>query len=240
MLWTALVLGIAGSFHCVGMCGPIGLMLPMDPKSGKKSIPYVILYHIGRLLAYFTIGFLFGLLGKGLFLYGFQQRLSVLVGVAMIIIVLLPYSSFKTYNFGKPFYLLVAKIKSKLGFYIKNKSKTSSFFIGFFNGYLPCGLVYMALLGAVSMATPLLGGVYMVIFGFGTIPLLSIFIFAGNFVNLSVRNKIQKAVPVFVVIVGVLFILRGLGLGIPYVSPSDAKLKISTTSAECVTIKKEK
>ncbi|MBS9766422.1 MAG: sulfite exporter TauE/SafE family protein [Flavobacteriaceae bacterium] len=240
MLWTALILGMAGSFHCVGMCGPIGLMIPMHKNSKKRSIPYVLLYHLGRLSAYFSIGLLFGFLGKGLFLYGFQQRLSVLVGVLMIIVVLLPYSSFKTYNFGKPFYFLIAKIKNKLGYYIKNKSKTSSFFIGFFNGYLPCGLVYMALLGAISTATPLLGGFYMVVFGLGTIPLLSIFIFVGNFINLSIRNKIQKLVPVFVIIVGVLFILRGLGLGIPYLSPSDAKLRISNTSAECGIIKNVK
>ncbi len=240
MLWTALILGLAGSLHCVGMCGPIVLMLPVQRKSKLESFLYILMYHSGRLLAYFTIGILFGLLGKGLFLSGFQQRLSILVGVIMIIIILIPSSLFKKYNFSKPFYFIIAKIKSKLGFYIKNKSKISSFFIGFFNGYLPCGLVYMALLGAISMATPLWGGIYMVIFGLGTIPLLSILIFAGNFVNLSIRNKIQKAIPVLVVIMGLLFILRGLGLGIPYLSPSDAKLQISNTSANCVNVEKIK
>ncbi len=240
MLWTALVLGMLGSLHCVGMCGPIGLMLPIRNMPKKEAIFYVFLYHTGRLTAYFSIGLLFGFLGKGLFLYGFQQRLSVLVGVLMIIIVLLPYSYFKKYNFAKPIYFIVAKIKSRLGFYIRNKSKTSSFFIGFFNGYLPCGLVYMALLGAISTATPIQGGVYMVIFGLGTIPMLSIFVFAGNFVNLSIRNKLQKIIPVFVVLVGLLFILRGLGLGIPYLSPSDAQLQISNTSANCVTVEKTK
>ena len=78
----------------------------------------------------------------------------------------------------------------------------------------------------------------MVLFGIGTIPLMTGAIFLGNFVNLSLRNKIQKAIPVFVVIIGLLFIMRGLGLGIPYISPSDAKLQISNNPADCITIEK--
>jgi sulfite exporter TauE/SafE len=75
----------------------------------------------------------------------------------------------------------------------------------------------------------------MFIFGLGTIPMMTVAVFAGNFLKLSIRNKIQKAIPVFVVIIGLLFILRGLGLGIPYVSPSNTKLIISTNSSGCNT-----
>lgn len=239
MLWTAIILGFAGSLHCVGMCGPIGLMLPVDRKSPIKLTMHTFLYHLGRLSAYFTIGVFFGFIGKGLFLAGFQQRLSILMGIFMIVIALIPTSFLNKYHFSRPIYFIIAKVKKKLGFYLQKKSKTALFFIGFFNGYLPCGLVYMALIGAVSMASALQGGLYMAIFGIGTIPLLSAFIFAGNFVNLSVRNKIQKMIPIFVVIVGLLFVLRGLGLGIPYVSPSNAKLQISNNPANCITIEKK-
>jgi len=238
MLWTALVLGLAGSFHCIGMCGPIAFVLPVDRSSKSKLIFQTFLYHFGRISSYSIIGLLFGFIGKGLYLAGFQQRLSILMGVVMIAIVLTPVSLFNKYNFSKPLYNIIGKVKQKLGSYLTKKSNKALFLIGFFNGFLPCGLVYMALLGSISTGNALNGSLYMAIFGMGTIPLMTGAIFLGNFVNLSLRNKIQKAIPVFVVIIGLLFIMRGLGLGIPYISPSDAKLQISNNPADCITIEK--
>ncbi len=238
MLWTALVLGLAGSFHCIGMCGPIAFVLPVDRSSKSKLIFQTFLYHLGRIISYSLIGLLFGVIGKGLYLAGFQQRLSILMGGVMIALVLIPISIFNKYNFTKPLYKIIGQIKQKLGSYLTKKSNKAIFSIGFFNGFLPCGLVYMALLGSISVGNIFNGSLYMVLFGIGTIPLMTGAVFLGNFVNLSIRNKIQKAIPVFVVIIGLLFILRGLGLGIPYISPSDAKLQISNNPADCVTIEK--
>jgi len=238
MLWTALVLGLAGSFHCLGMCGPIAFVLPVERSSKSKLIFQTFLYHLGRIISYSLIGLLFGLIGKGLYLAGFQQRLSILMGVVMIALVLIPVSIFNKYNFTKPLYRIIGQVKQKLGSYLTKKSNKAIFSIGFFNGFLPCGLVYIALLGSISVSNILNGSLYMVLFGIGTIPLMTGAIFLGNFVNLSLRNKIQKAIPVFVVIIGLLFIMRGLGLGIPYISPSDAKLQISNNPADCITIEK--
>jgi len=109
------------------------------------------------------------------------------------------------------------------------------FSIGFFNGFLPCGLVYMALLGAISTGDLFEGASYMAVFGLGTIPLMTGAVYLGNFLKVSVRNKIQKAIPIFVVIIGLLFIVRGMGLGIPYVSPADTKLIIANDPNSCIT-----
>lgn len=236
MLWTALVLGLAGSFHCIGMCGPIAFVLPVDRSSKSKVIFQTFLYNFGRLISYSLIGVLFGLIGKGLYLAGFQQRLSVLMGVIMIATIVIPISVFNKYNFSKPLYKIIGKVKSKLGFYLNKKSNKALFLIGFFNGFLPCGLVYMALIGSISTGNAIQGALYMAIFGLGTIPMMAAAILLGNFVSITIRTKIQKAIPVFVVIIGLLFILRGLGLGIPYISPSDAKLQISNNPTECVTV----
>lgn len=239
MLWTALVLGLAGSFHCIGMCGPIAFVLPVDRSSKSKVIFQTFLYNFGRLISYSLIGVLFGFIGKGLYLAGFQQRLSVLMGVIMIATIVIPISVFNKYNFSKPLYKIIAKVKSKLGFYLNKKSNKALFLIGFFNGFLPCGLVYMALIGSISTGNAIQGALYMAIFGLGTIPMMSAAILLGNFVSITIRSKIQKAIPVFVVIIGLLFILRGLGLGIPYISPSDAKLQLSNNPTECVTVENE-
>jgi sulfite exporter TauE/SafE len=238
MLWTALLLGLAGSFHCIGMCGPIAFVLPVNRSSKITLIIQTALYHLGRLISYSLIGVLFGFIGKGLYLAGFQQRLSILMGVIMILMVIIPASIFNNFNFSKPLYNIIGKVKSKLGLYLNKTSNKALFSIGFFNGFLPCGLVYMALIGAISTGNVIDGAFYMFLFGIGTIPLMTAAILLGNFVNLSLRRKIQKAIPVFVVIIGLLFILRGLGLGIPYISPSDAKLQLSNNPQNCVTVEK--
>ena len=239
MLWTAFILGLAGSFHCIGMCGPIAFVLPINKNVKSVAIFQTILYHTGRLLSYSIIGFLFGIIGKGLYLAGFQQRLSILVGILMIVVVIIPVTVFNKYNFSKPLYHIIGIVKNKLGLYLSKKSNKSIFLIGFFNGFLPCGLVYMALIGSIAISEPLEGALYMAIFGLGTVPLMTVAIALGNVLNLAVRKKIQKAIPIFIVVIGLLFILRGLGLGIPYISPSDAKLQISNNPAECVTVEKE-
>ncbi|MFK5957406.1 MAG: sulfite exporter TauE/SafE family protein [Lutibacter sp.] len=239
MLWTALVLGLAGSFHCIGMCGPIAFVLPVDRSSKSKVFFQTFLYNFGRLISYSLIGLLFGFIGKGLYLAGFQQRLSVLMGVIMIATIVIPISIFNKYNFSKPLYKIIAQVKIKLGFYLNKKSNKALFLIGFFNGFLPCGLVYMALIGSISTGNAIQGSLYMAVFGLGTIPMMSAAVFIGNFVSFSLRTKIQKAIPIFVVIIGLLFILRGLGLGIPYISPSDVKLQISNNPTGCVTVEND-
>ena len=217
------------------MCGPIAFILPVDRSSKGIMIWQSLLYHIGRIIAYGLIGALFGLIGKGLYLSGFQQRLSIVAGVFMILTILIPTKYLNKFNLTKPLYRIIGKVKEKLGFYLRKKSNKALFSIGFFNGFLPCGLVYMAVFGSISGGNVLDGTAYMILFGLGTIPMMTVAILLGNFIKLSIRNKIQKAIPIFVVIIGLLFILRGLGLGIPYISPSDTKLQLSNNPGTCVT-----
>jgi sulfite exporter TauE/SafE len=232
MLISAIILGLMGSFHCVGMCGPIAFMLPVDRTNNYKKFSQIFVYHIGRLLAYGTLGLLFGLLGKGLFVFGMQQKLSIAIGILMIIVVLLPHKFISKYNFSKPMYSLIGKVKSRLGKELQKKTADTFITIGFLNGFLPCGLVYMALFGAIATGHPLQGALYMVLFGVGTIPLMTTAIYFSSLLKGTAKQKIQKLIPVFVVVIGVLFILRGLGLGIPYVSPKPVTEVVSST-LEC-------
>ena len=234
MLYTAFILGLLGSFHCIGMCGPIAFALPLDRSTKSKMIFQNFLYHFGRLTTYSLIGILFGLIGRGLFLSGMQQRLSILMGIIMIASVVIPVKFFNKFNVTKPLYKVIGQVKKQLGLYLNKKTNKSIFLIGFFNGFLPCGLVYMALMGAVASSNTWQGASYMFLFGLGTVPMMTLAVFAGNILQVSLRNKIQKVIPIIVVIIGVLFILRGLGLGIPYISPSDTKLILSNTASGCV------
>ncbi len=232
MLLSAIILGFMGSLHCVGMCGPIAFMLPVDRSNNFKKISQIFIYHFGRLLAYSILGFIFGLLGKGLFVFGIQQKLSIAIGVLMILIVLIPHKKLNKFNLSKPTYKIIGKVKSKLGKELQKKTPDTFLTIGFLNGFLPCGLVYMALFGAIATGSPLEGAFYMTLFGAGTIPLMTTAIYFSSFLKTGVKQKIQKLIPVFVILIGALFILRGLGLGIPYVSPKPITEVVSSTM-EC-------
>lgn len=231
MLITALIFGLLGSFHCVGMCGPIAFLLPVDRNNPVKRVLQIASYHAGRLFTYATIGLLFGFLGSRLQLFGIQQQLSIAIGVLMILAILLPNRMVSTYLGTQFLYKWIGKLKSALGNALKGKSIDRFFTIGFLNGLLPCGLVYMAVFGSVAAGGAWEGSLYMVFFGLGTIPLMTTATYLGNFLKAGLRQRLLKAIPVVVVIVGMLFVLRGLGLGIPYVSPSEmvAVEKVSAT-----------
>jgi sulfite exporter TauE/SafE len=232
MLVSALVLGLLGSLHCVGMCGPIAFMLPVDRSNSFKKVSQIGIYHFGRLLAYSIIGLVFGLVGKSLYIFGIQQQLSIIIGILMIVIVILPHKTIGKYNLSKPLYKVISKVKSGLGKALKKKTADTFLTIGFLNGFLPCGLVYMAVFGAIATGSLVEGSLYMVLFGLGTIPLMTTAIYLGKFLNSTLKQGIQKAIPVFIVIIGALFILRGLGLGIPYLSPAPI-VEMASSALEC-------
>jgi len=232
MLFSAFILGLLGSFHCVGMCGPIAFMLPVDRNNALKKSIQIGVYHFGRLLAYSIIGLVFGLIGKSLYLFGFQQQLSIIIGILMILVVLIPQKTFNKYNFSKPIYRLISKVKSALGSAMKKKTMDTFLTIGFLNGFLPCGLVYMAVFAAIAGGNAFNGSLYMLVFGLGTVPLMTTAIYFSQFLKGAARQNIQKVIPVFVILIGVLFIIRGLGLGIPYLSPTPVYDMVSS-SIDC-------
>lgn len=232
MLVSAFIFGILGSFHCVGMCGPIAFMLPVSRNNPLKKFLQIFLYHFGRLFAYSLIGLAFGMVGKSLYLFGMQQQLSIAAGILMIAVIIIPSKLFGKYNFSKPLYRMIGKIKSSLGMALKKKTPDTFFTIGFLNGFLPCGLVYMAVFGAIASGDIFQGSLYMVFFGLGTIPLMTTAIYFSGMLNGVLRKKVQRFIPVFVVLVGILFILRGMGLDIPYLSPAPVT-EMATASLSC-------
>lgn len=224
MLFSALFFGLISSLHCIGMCGPIAMMLPVDHKNPSKKALQILTYHFGRLTAYGLLGLAFGLLGKGLFIAGFQQNISIIVGILMIVVAIVPEKIFARYNFSKPIYKVISTIKISLGNQFKRKTFDALFSIGFLNGLLPCGLVYAALFGAIAMQNEVLGIAYMLLYGIGTIPLMSVVVYASGFMSVPLRSKLQRIIPIITIGIGILFILRGLSLGIPFISPAEQSL----------------
>lgn len=218
MLWTAFLLGLLGSLHCVGMCGPIVLALPVYKKSFGKVVASRLLYNSGRIISYGLLGALMGLLGLGVALAGYQQKLSVISGVLIILFALgSVFVNQSKWDTGAN--AVHRFVKNRLGRFLKSRGRLSSFLIGFTNGFLPCGLVYLALGGALAVGT-LQGSIfYMMLFGVGTsFSLFALGLF-GNFFGVRFRLSFNKWAPYLAFFVGILLVVRGLNLDIPYLSP---------------------
>ncbi len=211
-------IGIMGSFHCIGMCGPLALSLPIHGATTAQKTGHALLYNIGRASSYAILGGIFGTIGNQFTLFGWQQGLSIMAGIFLLIALFgLPYiqriSTFQQYN---------TWVKQHLSTLLQSKTKaaTSYWLIGVLNGLLPCGLVYVAVAAAIATGSWWGGSLLMLSFGFGTIPLLLTLMLTGNFISFSWRKKINKITPVFTFALAILLIVRGLNLGIPYLSPA--------------------
>ena len=230
---SGLALGFLGSMHCIGMCGPIALALPSQSKSKFSFYLGRILYNFGRVITYSLMGLIIGSVGQKINLAGYQQILSISLGVIILIIVLIP-SRFK--NFFSSLSIVKATIKalqSSIGLLFRKGSQASLFAIGILNGFLPCGFVYVALAGAFAFGNVESSIFFMALFGLGTIPAMFSASVVTNLFGQNFRKKINRAIPVFAAVLAVIFILRGLNLGIPYLSPRLKTVTQVNPSLDC-------
>jgi sulfite exporter TauE/SafE len=226
ILYTAFVLGLMGSFHCVGMCGPIAISLPLRGRNFLQKTAGGLLYNLGRTFTYGVMGAFFGLIGQGFHFLGFQQTVSIIMGSLMIISVTFPFL-FRN-RIPVNFEFFTGPLRRSIQQLFRVRSYRGLFLIGLLNGLLPCGLVYLAVAGAIGTGNFGLGILFMVLFGLGTLPMMLAISAIGNMISISVRNKMSKVVPYMVVVIGIIFILRGLSLGIPFLSPPAEKLTPSS------------
>jgi hypothetical protein len=213
--WLAFMLGLAGSAHCAGMCGPLALALPTGGRKGFSLVPNRLVYNAGRVTTYCLLGLVFGLIGRSLALAGVQRWVSIGLGMAILVGLLFAKTRVLTMQLALP----VAWLKSALGRLIRQQTLASQYGFGVLNGLLPCGLVYLACVGAAATGGVFSAVQYMLVFGLGTVPMMLALSLAGQMLSVNFRLRLQKLIPVCLVIVAVLLILRGLALGIPYLSP---------------------
>lgn len=218
LILAAITMGMLGSFHCIGMCGPIALSLPLKNDSSWAKFSGALFYNSGRIVTYIAFGLLFGIIGKSVAVFGFQQWLSIILGLVILAFIILPkrFAHFNQQNFILRFF---ERIRLSLGQLFQKNNFSSLFSIGLLNGLLPCGLVYMAAVVAISTGSIANSMVFMAAFGFGTLPMMWSIAFFGNYVSISFRQNIRRVYPYMMMLMACLLILRGMGLGIPYVSP---------------------
>ena len=212
LIAVALGLGLAGSLHCAGMCGPLLLSLSLSRKQKNQLLKQSVIHHLGRISSYVLMGLAAGFFGQAIASGGLQQKLSIISGTLLLIIFILPH---------------LLKGNNRWSGYLKNKWRQlvnksgvkSTFLIGLVNGFLPCGLVFAALATASATGHSLYGAAFMGFFGLGTMPLL-LSISIGGFKLAFWKGKAAGFIlPAATVLTASLLILRGMNLGIPYLSP---------------------
>lgn len=230
---SGFILGFIGSFHCVGMCGPIALAIPRRKPGKASALIDNLLYNGGRIITYSFIGLLLGMLGRGLRIAGLQENLSLYIGGAILIYILIPTSIKRKAETMPMISGALLKLKKRLGLLLRPKSAFGLVSLGMINGLLPCGLVYMGLAGSVALSTALDGALFMAFFGLGTIPAMTAIFMSGELVTLDIRKKINKMIPIAIASIAILMMLRGMSLGIPYVSPKLSNNIISVEDQQC-------
>ncbi len=223
----ALTIGLTSSLHCVGMCGPIALSLGLSAENRLKFSLRNLTYQLGRVTTYTILGAILGIIGESFSLAGLQNYLSIAIGVLMIVMVLTPQFYENGITAIKPINSIMIQVKMKLGKYLIKKDNSSLYIVGLLNGLLPCGSVYATLTAAVAMGSIFKSASFMFFFGLGTLPLMFATVLFGNFLSVKQRQIILKILPIITIILGVLFILRGLELNIPFISPNPEALRLN-------------
>lgn len=217
ILGIGFLMGILGSAHCIGMCGPLVMSLPISQNNQNLKWVSFLLYHVGKILSYSLLGVLVGIFGKQLFFLVAQQQISIIMGLMMLFYVLWVFYLQKKLHFNKRIVLFQGPILLALGSLFKSKSFFATLLIGLLNGLLPCGMVYLALGSAIASGSVIGGGLFMMFFGLGTIPALMLVGLGGQIFGF--KYVLQKWMPFMIATMGIVLILRGMNLGIPFLSP---------------------
>lgn len=209
LILSAWVMGFVGSTHCIGMCGPLAMSLPMRSQQVPDRMFSALVYNLGRITTYAFYGSLIGLTQSLVLPFLFQHELSVIIGILLVLmsIYFLVFKKTITAFSNNRFYQLVTTTLGKL--YQKN-SIQNLYFIGVLNGLLPCGLVYLALASAFATGTMYKSILFMSFFGLGTLPAMWSMVFFAQYFSPLIRTYLRKIYPFIFAITGIMLIMRGL------------------------------
>lgn len=228
-LLTGFLLGLASNFHCLGMCGPIAIAIPLNRTNNWTMLSGALQYNFGRVITYMLLGALVGTFGVTIQTLGILQWISIVAGIGLILFAWRKYlhhlfprisTSFNTNRFLSPL----------LGKLFRSQSKLKLVALGGLNGLLPCGMVYAGLLNAILTGDFLYSSSAMGAFGIGTLPAMLAVTFVANKINSTARIRFGKIAPYVLTIVGLLIVLRGMNLNIPYISPKISNKAMASES----------
>lgn len=235
VLIGSFIIGLSSNLHCLGMCGPIASSLPLNRKNNFTILEGLFEYTFGRLFTYAILGAIIGSIGFSLSTFNFLQVLSILSGIFLIFYAW--NKKFRLIQLNTPFQQKWTSILQKfLGKTIRSTSPFKLIFLGGINGLLPCGMVFIALMNASITGDIWFSAIAMFVFGIGTLPAMFGVAFFMHKINWKASRKFSKLVPYLLTLVGLMIILRGMNLGIPYISPKIKTIQQENSNSEHPTI----
>lgn len=210
----AFFIGLLSSLHCFGMCGGVvgALTMSLHPDTRQKMatlFPYVLSYNIGRILSYSVAGLLVGLFGE-LLIKIMPEISGIILRLLFSLFVILLGGYMGDWfpklalveKIGQPIWQCLQPIGVK---YLPVKKPHNAFFFGMIWGWLPCGLVYYALVMAFAQQGAVASGLFMFAFGMGTLlPMLSIGLLTSKLVALQRSIHLKRLNALILIIIGVL------------------------------------
>lgn len=224
MILSAFLTGLLGSLHCLGMCGPLALSLPVGkgrgPAWGLGSSFFRgrMLYNVGRVVMYALLGGAVAMLGVAAAMFDVQRYFSLGLGAVLLLLAIreLGWTGRQSGNnlLARPGRWLTGQLAKRM----QKRGPGALFAFGMFNGLLPCGMVYVGLFQAALAETPAEGMLTMALFGLGTWPVMVTVSLSGQWLLKALGGRF-RVMPVLMTGVGLMLLLRGMALGIPYLSP---------------------
>lgn len=223
------VAGLAGSLHCIGMCGPIlTAVAGVDrraeitvrgrsvARTARHAAIDLLWYHAGRISTYAMLGALAGVLGEqirnALWLGSVQDWLGVSLGAIAIVVAIAlifkPATSCSGVFESIPTNRHLAGVFAFLRALAKQNTPSSRYLLGAIMGFIPCGLVYMMLTAVATIGHPLMAGLGMIAFGLGTLPALTGVVLAVRLIPIRWRRHGHRLAMLMAIVVGSMFLWR--------------------------------
>ncbi|WP_229254108.1 sulfite exporter TauE/SafE family protein [Dyadobacter sp. NIV53] len=223
----AVTMGLMSSFHCISMCGPIALTLPVRKGNFWQKFAGLSVYNGGRAISYAMLGAVIGCVSSSLVWIGYLRYLSVFAGMLMLVYVFWPSKLDLYFHPPKFWQEVINHVKKGMSEMLKSRKIHGWFMLGMLNGLLPCGMVYLALMSSVATGSISGAGTFMLLFGIGTLPMMMAVGFFKNWFTPVLRTQIRKLTPVILAVAGIWLVGRGIFIQYPSVnSGSSAQITI--------------
>ncbi|GLR17188.1 sulfite exporter TauE/SafE family protein [Portibacter lacus] len=216
MIYVAFTLGLFGSLHCLGMCGPLAFaLLPGIEERSARNYTRIIGYNSGRVASYVVLGLFMGVLSGVINISGIQKPLTLIMGVGLILLFFLSLDIEKVLFKSSKFRSIFTSYRTFITKVVQKISSQNSFLMGMLNGFVPCGLVYLALAGAMTSDGFLKSGQFMLFFGLGTFPAMFLLLASISVLDLRKRINLKSIFAVLQLLVGCFLIYRAYGINVP-------------------------
>jgi uncharacterized protein len=204
MWWTALIMGLAGSLHCAGMCSP----LAMAVTSQKPFLLNKIIYNSGRIFTYGILGAIAASFGSVFMITPYQGIVSFIIGAVFLLIgigaisgVRIPFLTGALNNF-------TGHLKKHFHYWLNKKTNLAVLFMGMLNGLLPCGLTYLAMTYCFILPSASEGFWFMILFGVGTWPVMIGFTWLLSIGFGKIKVNYQRITTVVFIMIGAWLLAR--------------------------------